>query len=37
VSVKTVATHRARLLVKMGFKNNAQVVQYAIDHGLLGA
>jgi len=36
VSVKTVATHRARLLVKMGFKNNAQLVQYAIDHGLLG-
>jgi DNA-binding NarL/FixJ family response regulator len=37
VSVKTVATHRARLLAKMGFKNNAQVVQYAIDNGLLGA
>ncbi|HUR79729.1 MAG TPA: response regulator transcription factor [Thermoanaerobaculia bacterium] len=37
VSVKTVATHRARLLVKMGFKNNAQLVQYAIDNGLLGA
>lgn len=37
VSVKTVATHRARLLEKMGFKNNAQLVQYAIDHGLLGA
>ncbi|MDQ3280673.1 MAG: response regulator transcription factor [Acidobacteriota bacterium] len=37
VSVKTVATHRARLLAKMGFRNNAQVVQYAIDHGLLGA
>lgn len=36
VSVKTVATHRARLLVKMGFKNNAQLVQYAVDHGLLG-
>jgi two-component system invasion response regulator UvrY len=37
VGVKTVGTHRARLLAKMGFKNNAQVVQYAIDHGLLGA
>jgi two-component system invasion response regulator UvrY len=35
VSVKTVATHRARLLVKMGLKNNAEVVQYAIAHGLL--
>jgi two-component system, NarL family, invasion response regulator UvrY len=36
VSVKTVATHRARLLLKMGLKNNAQLVQYAMDHGLLG-
>jgi DNA-binding NarL/FixJ family response regulator len=35
VSVKTVATHRARLLVKMGLKNNAEVVQYAIENGLL--
>jgi DNA-binding NarL/FixJ family response regulator len=36
LSVKTVATHRARLLLKMGLKNNAQLVQYAMDHGLLG-
>ena len=35
VSVKTVATHRARLLQKMGLKNNAEVVQYAIQHSLL--
>jgi DNA-binding NarL/FixJ family response regulator len=35
VSVKTVATHRARLLVKMGLKNNAALVQYAIEHRLL--
>ena len=35
VSVKTVATHRARLLAKMGLKNNAQIVQYAIEHDLL--
>lgn len=35
VGVKTVATHRARLLAKMGLKNNAEVVQYAIEHGLL--
>lgn len=35
VSVKTVATHRARLLAKMGLKNNAQLVQYAIDHQLI--
>jgi two-component system invasion response regulator UvrY len=35
VSVKTVATHRARLLTKMGLKNNAELVQYAIAHDLL--
>lgn len=35
VSVKTVATHRARLLMKMGLKNNAELVQYAIAHDLL--
>jgi DNA-binding CsgD family transcriptional regulator len=35
VSVKTVATHRARLLAKMGLKNNAEIVQYAIEHDLL--
>jgi two-component system invasion response regulator UvrY len=35
VSVKTVATHRARLLQKMGLRNNAELVRYAIDHHLL--
>lgn len=35
VSVKTVATHRARLLIKMGLRNNAELVQYAITHELL--
>ncbi|HEX6178627.1 MAG TPA: response regulator transcription factor [Thermoanaerobaculia bacterium] len=35
VSVKTVGTHRARLLEKMGLKNNAEIVQYAIEHDLL--
>jgi DNA-binding NarL/FixJ family response regulator len=35
VSVKTVATHRARLLAKMGLKNNAEVVGYVIEHDLL--
>ena len=35
VSVKTVATHRARLLEKIGLKNNAEIVQYAIEHSLL--
>jgi two-component system, NarL family, invasion response regulator UvrY len=36
VSVKTVGTHRARILEKMGLKNNAAIVQYAIEHDLLG-
>ncbi|MBV8520024.1 MAG: response regulator transcription factor [Acidobacteria bacterium] len=35
VSVKTIGTHRARLLMKMGFKNNAEIVQYALEHHLL--
>lgn len=35
VSVKTVATHRARLLEKMGLKSNAEIVKYAIEHELL--
>ncbi|HYM60156.1 MAG TPA: response regulator transcription factor [Thermoanaerobaculia bacterium] len=36
VSVKTVGTHRARIMQKMGLKNNAELVQYAIEHQLLG-
>ena len=36
VSVKTVGTHRSRLLEKMRLKSNAEIVQYAIEHGLLG-
>jgi two-component system, NarL family, invasion response regulator UvrY len=35
VSVKTIGTHRSRLLEKMGLKNNAEIVQYAIEHDLL--
>jgi DNA-binding NarL/FixJ family response regulator len=35
VSVKTVGTHRGRLLQKMGLKNNAELVQYAIENQLL--
>jgi DNA-binding NarL/FixJ family response regulator len=36
VSIKTVSTHRARILQKMGLKNNAELVQYAVRHGLIG-
>jgi two-component system invasion response regulator UvrY len=35
VSVKTIATHRARLLEKLALKNNAEIVQYAMEHELL--
>lgn len=35
LSVKTVGTHRARILTKLALKNNAEIVQYAIEHGLL--
>lgn len=35
-SVKTVSTFRVRLLAKMGFESNADIVQYVARHGLLG-
>ncbi len=35
VSVKTVGTHRARILEKMRLKNNAEIVQYALENNLL--
>ncbi|HLT47272.1 MAG TPA: response regulator transcription factor [Rubricoccaceae bacterium] len=35
LSVKTVSTYRARLLRKMGMKNNAELTRYALEHGLV--
>ena len=35
VSVKTVSTHRARILTKMGIKNNAELIHYALKEGLI--
>ncbi len=35
LSVKTVSTFRTRLLRKMNFKTNADIVQYVARHGLL--
>lgn len=35
VSVKTVGTYRSRLLQKMGLRNNAEIVQYAVEHRLI--
>jgi two-component system, NarL family, invasion response regulator UvrY len=35
LSVKTVSTYRSRILEKMGFKTNAQIIHYAIEHHLI--
>ena len=34
LSVKTVSTHRTRILAKTGLGNNADIVEYVIAHGL---
>jgi DNA-binding NarL/FixJ family response regulator len=35
VSVKTVSTHRARILEKMNMRNNAELIRYAIQNKLV--
>lgn len=35
LSVKTVSTYRSRLIEKMGLGNNALLMRYALDHGLV--
>ncbi len=35
ISNKTVSTHKARLMLKMNFRNNAELVRYAVSHGLV--
>jgi DNA-binding NarL/FixJ family response regulator len=35
LSPKTVSTYRARLLEKLGLKNTAEIVQYALREGLV--
>jgi two-component system invasion response regulator UvrY len=35
LSVKTISTHRTRILKKMNLKNSAQLTHYAIKHGLV--
>ncbi len=35
LSVKTISTNRSRIMEKMGFRNNADFTQYAIQHKLL--
>jgi two-component system, NarL family, invasion response regulator UvrY len=35
VSIKTVSTHRTRIIEKTGFQSNADMTRYALEHGLL--
>jgi DNA-binding NarL/FixJ family response regulator len=35
LSVKTVSTHKTRILEKMGFTNQAELIRYALEHKLL--
>lgn len=35
ISNKTVSTHKARLMQKMNFQSNAELVRYAADHSLI--
>ena len=35
LSVKTISTHRFNILQKMKLENNAQIVSYALQNGLL--
>ncbi len=35
ISIKTVSTYRARILEKLNLQNNAEIINYAIRHGLI--
>lgn len=35
LSAKTVSTHKTRILEKMGFSNQAELIRYALEHKLL--
>lgn len=37
ISVQTVSTYRARIMEKMRLETNADLTQYALDHGLIGS
>jgi two-component system, NarL family, invasion response regulator UvrY len=37
VSPKTVTTYRSRILEKLGLSSNAELVRYALEHGLMSA
>jgi DNA-binding NarL/FixJ family response regulator len=35
LSIKTVSTHKANLMHKLSLKNQAELVRYAMRHGLI--
>ena len=35
LSVKTISTYRSRILLKMKFKSNAEIIHYAVNQGLV--
>lgn len=35
LSVKTISTHRSRILEKTELRNNAGIIRYALKHGLV--
>jgi DNA-binding NarL/FixJ family response regulator len=35
LSAKTISTHKMRLMQKLGLSNNAEVIRYAIRHGMI--
>jgi DNA-binding NarL/FixJ family response regulator len=35
LSVKTISTYRSRILEKLGLRNNAEIMQYAIEQNLV--
>jgi two-component system, NarL family, invasion response regulator UvrY len=34
LSIKTISTYKSRLNIKMGFKNSASLIRYALQHQL---
>jgi len=35
LDVKTISTYRSRILTKMGMQSNAELIRYALEHGLV--
>jgi len=35
ISVRTVEVHRRNIIDKLGVKNSAQLIKFAVDHGLI--